>query len=385
MRLNERDLFLHCIKQKMKGRHVRFLFLTVAPILPLTSAVSNEHQHYCGKTWPDAFDNCYLPCPTQTDSECASLGMGIDDGEWKCFGYTGCNDKLGLVDEDEETTEMEEEQEEGESSITVIQKDDSYCGLSWGDAAVRCDTPCGSGSECTRGETCYSATNCAVPLIVVKSQLMVSMVGPDQTMDYTDQGIFKETLNDFIAGSAVGEGVGLKDVGLGQQSLSLRRLTANVTNIRHRQLPLGSSALDVSVTVTGEYRPPPYVDFDMICEDSINRDPDMVVGSLQDRGGERGRPFFERVQGIEALRAGDLTKRPTRAPTDRPTTLKPTAVSGDASLMFLYHMTSLNDGHFLIITPLCRVQPEYLLPQHPAIFRVKHLVVYRVTSPVVGC
>ena len=305
--------------------YVRFLLLIVAPLLSITSAVTNEHQHYCGKSWPDAFDNCYLPCPTQSDSECAVLGNGIDDGEWKCFGYTGCKDKLGLVDE--ETPETDDEEEEGESSIAVIQDEDSYCGLSWGDATVRCDTPCGSDSECSRSETCYSATNCAVPLIVVKSQLMVSMVGPDQTMDYMEQGIFGETLNDFISDSAGGKGVGLKGVDLGQQSLSLRRLTANVTNIRHRQLPLGSSALDVSVTVTGEFRPPPYIDFDMICEDSINRDPEMVVGSLQDRGSERGRPFFERVQGIEALRASDLTKRPTRTPTDRPTTLKPTAVS----------------------------------------------------------
>ena len=307
--------------------HFSALLITAVALAPFASAVANEHQHYCGKTWPDAFDNCHKPCPTQSDAECASLGNGVDNDDWKCFGFTGCVDKLN--DGSESAEPVVEDTVVG-TIISEEEVSDSYCGATWTDAMVSCKIPCGDGASnaCPSGQTCYAASNCATPLMTLTSNLVVTMAGPDSVMDNTDQGIFGQTLDDFISDSAGGEGgLSLKGVNLGKQSVQqARRLSANVTIVNHRQLPTGSSALDVSVTVTGEYRPPPYLDLDAICEDSINRDADRVVSTLQQRGNQAGRPFFQRVEGIEALVARDFTKRPTRTPTDKPTTLAPTKV-----------------------------------------------------------
>jgi hypothetical protein len=321
---------------RIKSNRPTFLLL-IAAIIPTTAALTNEHQHYCGKTWPDAFDNCYKPCPTTSDEECSS-----DDPTWKCFGYTGCVDKLGSGEDSSAVEEVEQGSVETISSSGATDTD-FYCGASWTEAMVSCDVTCPSESdeECPDGHMCFAAANCAVPLITLTSEMVVSMVGPDSTMDYTDQGIFGNTLNDFISDAAGGEGgLSLKGVDLGQQSLSVRRLTANITGVDHRKLPLGSSALDVSVTVTGQYRPPPYVDLDVICRDSINTDSQRVVSSLQERGNQMGRTFFQRVEGIEATSRDDFTKRPTRSPTNRPTTKNPTAVRKVVCFISTEHVCS---------------------------------------------
>jgi hypothetical protein len=316
-----------------KSHRICSLLLIVVHLVPVSLAVTNEQQHYCGKSWPDAFENCYRPCPGQSDSECSSLGNGVDNDDWKCFGYTGCVDKVGEDGggTDDSSGETEEQVEVGvvETISNTGDAGDFYCGASWTDAMVSCDVECPSGddTECPSQQICFAAANCATPLITLTSQMVVSMLGPASTMDSTDQNIFGETLDDFISDAAGGEGgLNVKGVNLGEQTLSVRRLTANVTSIDHRRLPLGSSALDVSVTVTGEYRPPPYLDLDVICTDSINGDATRVVTTLQQRGNQMGRTFFQRVEGIEALKAQDFTKRPTRSPTNSPTTMKPTPV-----------------------------------------------------------
>jgi len=84
-------------------------------------------------------------------------------------------------------------------------------------------------------------------------------------------------------------------------------------------LPSGSSAIDVSMVVTGDYRPPPYLDLDVIAEDSINRQGAKVVSTLRERGERAGREFFSRVEGIEAVRKTELTKRPSKSPIRTPT------------------------------------------------------------------
>ena len=73
------------------------------------------------------------------------------------------------------------------------------------------------------------------------------------------------------------------------------------------------------MVVTGDYRPPPYIDLDPIAEDSINRDTEKVVSVLQDRGARAGSFFFERVNGISAVTMAAATQRPTRAPSAKPT------------------------------------------------------------------
>ena len=92
-----------------------------------------------------------------------------------------------------------------------------------------------------------------------------------------------------------------------------------ISNITQRMLPSGSSAIDVSMVVTGDYRPPPYLDLDVIAEDSINRNGAKVVSTLRDRGQRAGREYFNRVQGIETVARKEVTMRPTRSPTGRPT------------------------------------------------------------------
>ncbi|EJK50247.1 hypothetical protein THAOC_30810 [Thalassiosira oceanica] len=64
---------------------------------------------------------------------------------------------------------------------------------------------------------------------------------------------------------------------------------------------------------------PPYLDLDVIAEDSINRNGDKVVSTLRDRGERAGREYFQRVQGIETVARKEVTMRPTRSPTGRPT------------------------------------------------------------------
>jgi len=91
-----------------------------------------------------------------------------------------------------------------------------------------------------------------------------------------------------------------------------------ISNITQRKLPSGSSALDVSVVITGDYRPPPYIDLNVIAEDSINRQGEKVVSSLRERGSRSGRDFFDRVDSIEAVAKEKATARPTRAPTGKP-------------------------------------------------------------------
>ena len=82
----------------------------------------NPTNHYCGLTWPDAFDRCPLPCPSQQADECAVLGSGYD-----CFGYTGCNDRVG---DSSETVLLPVEEEVGNGGSDIVENN-KYCGASW--------------------------------------------------------------------------------------------------------------------------------------------------------------------------------------------------------------------------------------------------------------
>ena len=182
--------------------------------------------------------------------------------------------------------------------------------------------------------TCFAATNCDRPLEELVADMLMTLVGPDKQMEDEDEGIFEGTMFDYIAEVAEELGIGLGGVGVtGQNNIGRRELEYRyssrelrgwhgnivINNITQRMLPGGSSALDVSMVVTGDYRPPPFLDLDVIAEDSINRQGAKVVNTLRERGERAGRDFFSRVEGIEAVAASDLTARPTRTPTGKPT------------------------------------------------------------------
>lgn len=131
------------------------------------------------------------------------------------------------------------------------------------------------------------------------------MQGPDRPMENTENEVFGGTMNDIIGAAAGAKGIKLGGVDVGEQTLVDRRtlydrwgeryLSARIYNVTQRFLPSGSSALDVSMVVTGDYRPPPYLDLDVITEDSINRDAGGVVQNLKERGSRAGSQFFNRV------------------------------------------------------------------------------------------
>ena len=148
-------------------------------------------------------------------------------------------------------------------------------------------------------------------------------------METSENDVFGGTMKDIIGEVAGDKGVKLNPVNVGEQTLADTRrlyhrmgerfLNARVYNVTQRFLPSGSSALDVSMVVTGDYRPPPYLDLDVIAEDSINRAGERVVSTLKERGSRAGSQFFDRVSGVEAVARAAVTPRPTRTPTAKPT------------------------------------------------------------------
>jgi hypothetical protein len=153
----------------------------------------------------------------------------------------------------------------------------------------------------------------------------------DEDTDIFTQTIYDTLRADLEENNLNTEGVDLTGQNLvGRRALEYRYHDRNlrgwhgqnimISNVTQRMLPIGSSALDATLVVTGTYRPPPYHDLDLIAEDSINRQGEKVVSTLRERGERAGREFFSRVQGIEAVAAADITKRPTQSPTGKPTT-----------------------------------------------------------------
>ncbi|KAL3795552.1 hypothetical protein HJC23_009265 [Cyclotella cryptica] len=271
----------------------------------------NPQDSYCGTSWPDAFESCPQSCPGGDDSECQSLGSSF-----QCYGYTGCTAKLN------EGGDSNSVQDVGNVEAGENDEANNYCGETWLDAMSSCAIPCPKGTECTiPGQSCYAATNCDVPLETLRSNILVTMAGPDRVMEGGDNEVFGQTMNDIIAEVAADQGIKLRGVDVEKQSVADRRMLHYVEkfSVAQRFLPSGSSALDVSMVVTGDYRPPPFVDLDAIAEDSINRDAKKVVSVLKDRGARAGSVFFERVNGISAVTMASATQRPTRAPTSKPT------------------------------------------------------------------
>ena len=250
---------------------------------------------------------------------------------------------------------------------------DSYCGQSWANAMSSCSAPCPTGTECAPPSSCFAATNCHRPLEKLVAELVTTLVGPDGAMGDDDMGVFGGTMFDYIRETTEKEGISLGGVVptdqrvVGARELRLRRRRAaeqrryhhhrrededdgvsggggrhlryELTNAtrwswRRRRLPSGSSAIDVSVVVTGDYRPPPYLDLDVIAEDSINRNAERVIGTLRERGrggAGGGGGYFDKVSGIEVVRAADMTMRPSGSPIGTPTLSPSVAPTADPS------------------------------------------------------
>ena len=103
-----------------------------------------------------------------------------------------------------------------------------------------------------------------------------------------------------------------------------------------RRLPTGSSSIDFSMVITGEYRPPTRgqdvqpPDIGELTEESINRDPEAFVKDLQTRASDSSPLQDVRDLSVESIVVspealeGDLseltfTRSPTRSPSPPPT------------------------------------------------------------------
>jgi len=326
-------------------RPLFILFLWLQGVLIVVAEVFQSEDYYCGESWADAAQICTTNCTSGEDSECV-LKLGESFG---CYGFTGCHAKLSSVelgaaaeqgaggDTDAEDTADDVDADFAADAAASDGGTNNFCGQSWVGAMVSCSTPCPQSTECILPDRCFAATNCDKPIEQLVSEMITTLSGPDIIMELEDLDIFGGTVYDFIKELADVEGVSIGDVEPQEQTVVSRRILQDraerrrlvhghdrflhydITNITLRRLPVGSSALDVSMVVTGDYRPPPYLDLDVIAEESINRNGDKVVKSLQERGARQGRTYFDQVQGIETVRAADMTQRPTVAPTDDPT------------------------------------------------------------------
>ena len=287
-----------------------------------------------------ARDNCYQPCPTTSDNECTMPGHA-------CYPFTGCAFE---VPTNPPTTAETFPQE-----VSIRQ-----CSTSWSLAMLSCDLPCDDGygfagryggDPCPAGLTCHAGTNCNRPMEEIAVEIVLSLLGeyPPEIDGMTGREI--GMLEDVVMGvglgaGAVAGGIAVNGAGVTDQNMYRRRgrrgllrgaaqlddadgtyadmeeyaLNGSeggwtVENLRvRRRLPSTSSALDVSMTITGGYRPPPYVDADVLVEDSINRAAPKMADELRERGNREGSELFKRVRGVEAVRRDRKTGRPTRSP-----------------------------------------------------------------------
>jgi len=325
-------------------------------VVAQSSESTFSNDYFCGTNWLDAAKTCLKHCPSGDDSDCSGA---LGDG-YKCFTFTGCREKIDageIEDPDDDNNNINNNSNNDNDDIVfpilgggIGGGKSNFCGTSWGAAMVSCGMPCpqNTDAECTNvGETCFAAaTNCNRPLERLVADMLVTLLGPDSTMEDEDGDILGGTIYDILSEVVEEEGVALDGVDLGEQEIVGRRQLqrryrnrgllgwhedgmfasgnnnmkiAKVNNVTQRTLLMGSSALDVSMTITGDYRPPPYLDLNVIAQESINREGPRVISALRTRGSREGRGFFERVDGIEALARSAVTARPTQGPERSPT------------------------------------------------------------------
>ncbi|KAL7467920.1 hypothetical protein ACHAXS_008148 [Conticribra weissflogii] len=261
-----------------------------------------EVDWYCGESWLDATENCRETCAT---GSCSQTGL-------ICFEKTGCSSKV---------------QSEAASVPTELAEDSSFNDT---------DTNMDSSSE---------------PPFQVESIVVLSLLGADGSMGENESVVMEETVLNYLDDQMRENSINIKDVVVsGQAANNGRKLTriwlkgrshrenSAVRLLRYEQgnggveevkpkldfnsngihsdierprpnryLPTSSSSLDVSLTVTGEYRPPPFQDMDAIVTNSVNRGSSQIMTDLRDRGRQSGSTYFDSVQDLRATSAKDLS------------------------------------------------------------------------------
>jgi hypothetical protein len=99
--------------------------IQATPLNSLRNIEQNPLDRYCGTSWPEAAEACPLPCSSGSDEECTPLG-----GDFKCFGYTGCSDKVTLEGGITGGNSFAEEESEGSDGDDVIAAN-KFCGATW--------------------------------------------------------------------------------------------------------------------------------------------------------------------------------------------------------------------------------------------------------------
>eukprot|EP00578_Thalassiosira_sp_NH16_P023045 CAMPEP_0181085262 /NCGR_PEP_ID=MMETSP1071-20121207/5140_1 /TAXON_ID=35127 /ORGANISM="Thalassiosira sp., Strain NH16" /LENGTH=714 /DNA_ID=CAMNT_0023167061 /DNA_START=10 /DNA_END=2154 /DNA_ORIENTATION=- len=166
----------------------------------------------------------------------------------------------------------------------------------------------------------------------------------DANKDYLGNSAEIDTIADSVRGIAA-RGAKALDKGISKVNAIVVGVFCVVSSPfeRHRRLPTGSSALDFSIVITGEYRPssrpgerpplPEDLNLGEVAEDSINRDPVGFVKDLKKRAAGTASAFmeveaddlttisFEVPTNEEDLKTTRITNSPTKSPTPRPTTV----------------------------------------------------------------
>ncbi|KAL7465041.1 hypothetical protein ACHAXS_005369 [Conticribra weissflogii] len=354
--------------------------------MSMAEAADPSDEMYCGSSWIDAYENCHEPCPSGEDSECTGDGWSCQVYTG-CASKIGVNGEENGGTNEDGKLDPYENNFCGVDWIDAMLKCSDPCppgkqcpeGL-FCYAATGCNKPLEShetrlilslfGAErVMRGEEPTILEELIMSFL--KLELEANKVAVNQA-EMTKQEAIAEKVYDGLGrnralnefdGNQLEDSLGsnsgrethsalhkndhntrgdskarttkfllsLIDFSNNNDQLSTQE-TSKLTDKPHnegrrRQLPTTSSALDVSMVVTGDYRPPPYLDLDAIIEDSINRASARLVTDLRERGRRAGTTVFDRLEAVRVVAEERATARPTPKPTLYPTetpTLGPT-------------------------------------------------------------
>lgn len=143
--------------------------------------------------------------------------------------------------------------------------------------------------------------------ILIESEILVILEGNFTSLTADERLYFEEVTQAYLFDQLVVKGVNILGVYVLQQSLAKIR----------RKLQRSSSTLILATTITGEYRPPPDVDFDSAVTDALDSDSEKQYRDELSSGGRvrpEGLPTFADIQNSYAKK--NSTASPTASPTD---------------------------------------------------------------------
>jgi hypothetical protein len=84
------------------GRGARYFLPLLCAAIAILQSCAQTEDYYCGTSFLEVGENCALPCPSGSDSDCSNA-LGSD---YMCFYFTGCAEKIanGFVPESPVTT-----------------------------------------------------------------------------------------------------------------------------------------------------------------------------------------------------------------------------------------------------------------------------------------